>query len=232
MPSEPVFRENNSEIISLMFSIKMNVVTESYTEKDLKDLELYLRKRHSLLFRTSQRLYVKREGEVQPAGGIIKAHDREVTILPDSIDYRENKNFDQKKFNDICRYLYKFVKEKKDLALEQVRLIGKVYTLHYTTDQPSVAMLKTKLGLFYGSDVNFIEVKTTIVEGDLNIHFHLRSKDDSASEGPTNIVRVRLDINNFDQFSGVKDDTIDEVIKFADNFVEKKLVEFANKNFA
>ncbi len=72
-------------------------------------------------------------------------------------------------------------------------------------------------------------MRVTITESNKNIHLHFYSEDVEDTDPDT--LFVKLDINNKDQISGLNENSYDEIINFADNYVKNKLIDVLNTNF-
>lgn len=227
------FRDKNKNLIQLFFAIKNNVATERITESELKNLLKSLRKSHIDYFKNSINFS---ESNIDPGIIIDKKENRKIIISSNSLEYTEKKLFNKENFNQICQRLYDFYVETKQVDPEDIRLIGKVYNFIFTLNNNAVDHLKNRTGIYAEKELGELSLKSTIIEGDKNIHIHIIGKKAIEAEGENaesenKNLHVKLDINNRDQVSGVGKNTFLEIIKYADDFSKNSLLEILNSHF-
>jgi hypothetical protein len=234
MNETKIFREDNKETMQLFFAIKNSINTEGVTELELKKLLQTLRKSHRRHFINSRNLA---DPTINGGAIIDTKSNRQIIITPASLEYTEPKLFHEKKFNHICQMLYDFYTKTKQVDLEDISVVGKVFSFVFSLDENAVDYLKQRTGLFADKDLAELSIKSTIIEEDKNIHIHTIGRvyiesEDGNTEKLNKKLQVKLDINNRNQTTGISETTFDEVIQLADDFSNNSLIDVLNTHFA
>jgi len=222
---KPMFSEANKRIRKILFSMRLNVPTEPITESDMRNLMISLRKRDDRFKKCVQFM--------SPDKSSVMIHhpkdDRSVEMAQGSVSYTEPVKLDRHSFNGISKHLYEHYLTAKNIGLDQVKLVGKVYFLAFDVDPPAVDWLCRRMDIFNGFTRNFLEVRSTLVEEDMNIHLYVSAKNDEGE--PAQSIKVRFDVNNHNQDDGIDDHTFGRVIDFADEFAKTRLLDLLETNF-
>ncbi|MDX9965290.1 hypothetical protein [Desulfobacter postgatei] len=162
---------------------------------------------------------------------IVDQKNRRHIVMSDKvIQYDENKVLNNTSFNNVGKFLYNFYLENMGVKPEDLRLIGKVrdYTLEVDeVDVDRFDLFKSRYTVLLGKDLDTIDIHLKFVENNKNIHMYLSTKkaDDEDDKPPFSI---KIDINNYDQVSGLTDESYNDIISFADSFHKDSLVELLN----
>lgn len=223
-----LFNKDSEEVREMFFAIKLIVNTTGIKDEELKNLLKSLRKRHDNYFKWSNNQF-----SAKTSSGFIldQKNNRDIYVSPESIEYREKKLFNKENFNNICKMLYEFYLETKNVEPEDIKLIGKVWSLRYGIEQNVIEVLKRKTGLFKDNDLSSFEIRTNLFENEKNIHIYFRNITSDDGQNLEDILAVRLDINNTNQEEGLKDNSFTEILDFADIFMKDRLIDILNKNF-
>jgi len=125
----------------------------------------------------------------------------------------ENKSFNNTSFNRVGKFLYDFYLEYMKISTDDLKIIGKVrdYTLEANED---------KFDLFNNH-------YTVLPDKNLDsVDVHLKFVEDEDDYSPFS---VKIDINNYDQVSGLTDGSYEDIISFADNFHKGSLCKLLNE---
>jgi hypothetical protein len=230
-PSE-VFNDTNKVLTKLFFSIKLNIASKRIEENEIKDLIRSLRTSHKKSFGSAQYLY---SPEIDEMIIYAKGRKRQINLTPFSIDYLELNRFNFDEFNKICKRLYDFYVETKEVDPIDIKLVGKVFSYDFNLNQKAMDLLKNNLNLFKDKDLNRFSINVTMIENDKNIHITLtgiKPSEEDDSDEVENTFYTTFDINNNDQTSGLKNESFMEVINFADDFAKNKLLSTLNTYFS
>lgn len=226
-PCPEMFRDDNKKITKIHFSVRVNVATEPIVESDLRNLLIKLRKQDPRFKKCDQGM------APDGSAGIIHHRDglRSIEMTRDRINYTESDKFDRHSFNSISKSIYEYYLDVKKVELDQIKLVGKIYFLSFDIGKPAVEWTAERLRLYRDFTPLYFDIRTTMLVDDLNLHLYVSAKSDDDDEDSSPDIKVQLDVNNHNQEDGIKDDTINKVIDFIDNFQKDRLIEVLNTNF-
>ena len=144
------------------------------------------------------------------------------------IQYTEQAKFNNTNFNNVSKLLYDFYIEKKSVDLTDFRLIGKVFSFQFELGRDGIELLKQKTSLFSGKTLSAFNVRVTIEENDKNIHLHFYSEDSEDISSTT--LFVKIDINNKEQISGLNENSYNDIVGFADDYIRNNFIDILNRN--
>lgn len=225
MNTSTLFTEEKKNLSQLIFAVKLNIPAKIITEDELKDLKRSLLIAHKHEFGRSNFIY-----DPNLKGGTIIGNNnqRNILITPSLIQYTEQAKFNNTNVNNISRLLYDFYREKKEVDLTDFKLIGKVFNFHFELGQDGIELLKQKTNLFSEKILSAFNVRVTIEENDKNIHLHFYSENSEDISSST--LFVKMDINNKDQISGLNENSYNDIIGFADDYIRNDFLDLLNRN--
>ena len=82
--------------------------------------------------------------------------------------------------------------------------------------------------MFAADEIQYLNLRTNLREGDKNIHIEFRTIEKDGKP-VTNDILLACDINNVDQTSRHSIKLMDEIFAFADEYNEKSLLDLLNQ---
>jgi len=109
-----------------------------------------------------------------------------------------------------------------------LRLIGKVRDYELNVNEDKFDLFNTSYTILKDKKLDTIEVHLKFVEDKKNIHMYIATKN-AEDEDDTAPFSLKIDINNYDQISGLTEGSYKDIITFADNFHKDHLTALLNK---
>lgn len=157
-----------------------------------------------------------------------KKNKRHIVMSNKILQYDENKSLNNTSFNKVGKFLYDFYLEYMKISTDDLRIIGKVrdYTLEVNKDR--FDLFNSHYKVLPNKNLDSVDVHLKFVENDKNIHIYLNTKkaEDEDDDSPFS---VKIDINNYDQVSGLTDGSYKDIISWADNFHKDSLCKLLNE---
>ena len=227
----PVFSEQNQILQQVSCILQLHSPTDPITNDEIKELFRILRVAYPKEFRQAQYVY----DPMMKSGTILgQQNHRQLVVASGNFQYIERKNFHSHVINSITEKLYDFYLTKKNVNLHDMKLIGKVFDYWFTFERDGLEFLREHTYLFADKDMSSLNIRASFVERSANIHLNLNasiasSEDDDDVQSKR--LFVRLDVNNRDQVTGFQDSTFSELLKMADNYSHKQLIDVLNNQF-